>query len=135
MAADFDTVANLVRGWFNTKITTVLPLSTGFDNADFTPPTSGTWCACQVRFDGRADAAIGQPRVQGTLEAQLYGESDQGTADVQSKAASIADVFDGLQIGGPPVVSFFVSEIQTVGPTGRGYWQLNVSCPFYSDEV
>lgn len=96
------------------------------------------WMRAAVRTNGTQQTAIGPTgaagnryRTSGTVLFSLFDASEKGDGVLLQLADKIVQTFRSVTVQG---VVFRTPSVTTVGRFG-GSWQVNVSCPFYSDEV
>ena len=68
-------------------------------------------------------------RYPGFININIYGVKGEGVRDIKELADSAASIFRDQQFNG---VSCWSASITKIGPSG-GYFQYNVSIPFYAD--
>lgn len=134
MTATFQEIHAAVEDHFRNEIATVLSLPTHYANVAFTPPVDRIWCDLTIDEDDRSDGAIMRPRNLGAMVAVLYSPAGTGTGAAYAVAKNIAVEFDRLRLIGPPDIRFGICQPDPIGDTGHGYWQINVTCEFRSDE-
>jgi hypothetical protein len=112
------------------------------DNAPFTQPDDEMWVRWNVTMgeSSRVDfgASTNRNRHTGVAIAQIFAVLGKGTRDATILADRIVSKFrsvtDSLSVSGNSVV-FKTPSVTTVGRSDSQWWQLNVSCPFYADEI
>lgn len=113
-----------------------------FDNAPKPTLVSGKqpqpWMRAAVRTAGTEQVAIGATgtagnryRTSGSLLVSLFDASEKGDGVLLALADKIVGTFRSVTVQG---VVFRTPSVATVGRFG-GSWQVNISCPFYADEV
>lgn len=115
-----------------------LGVHTQNDNHVRTSPDDGSlWVRLSVRPGeseqrelGGATNAVRQ-RTIGVVIAQVFAPIDVGDKSARDLAELIRAVFSRKRDG---MVQFRVPSIQTIGRRDN-WWQVNVTCPFYEDEV
>lgn len=132
MSQNTATISSLIREHFD-----ALATAQGFDvewpNNRFVPQSGATWVQVSIQWDP-SSGVIGRERTNGRLSAAIRTPAGTGTRRAHEIQTAIIDEFSRLQLDGPPVVTFVGADPQTVGDTGYGYYQINVSAPFYADE-
>ncbi|HZL99391.1 MAG TPA: phage tail terminator-like protein [Planctomycetota bacterium] len=129
-------MADAVRSRFKTLVEDVVPIPTEYDNHAFTPPANAPWARWAIqpavarqlemgaasartfRTDGRAVASIFVPEGLGDQAALVV-------ADVVSLAFR-AQTASGVTYRSPVV--------KVLGRSGK-WWQVNVECPFYIEDL
>ncbi len=117
--------------------------TTEHDNAPINPPDDAEWIrfsikpgdATQVSIGGSASS--GQPvreRTMGIAIAQIFTPLGGGDAPAMATAEAIKATFRRTTATVPVTVQFRTPEITFVGRSAK-WWQVNVTCPFFSDEV
>ena len=113
-----------------------------FDNAPQPPSKVGNqpqpWMRAAVRTLGSTQTAIGgtgttanRYRTTGSLLVSLFDASEKGDGVLLALADKIVGTFRSVTVQG---VVFRTPSVATVGRFG-GSWHVNISCPFYADEV
>jgi hypothetical protein len=103
------------------------------------PAQSGTWCRLAVRFGERDNASVGteHQRTVGILFLQVFVKEGQGTGDARKAANRMAESFDNVQlpVGNPATgwITFRPANFTTVGKTGDGWYQYNITAQFTAD--
>ena len=130
-----EAMANAVRTFFDTNITTGLSVPTAWDNAVFSPPNGTTWTRFSM-VETKAETIEGgtnrRYRTPGAAVAQVFSPLGVGEKDALSLADSIAGVFRATTVDG---ILFHTPRILTLGRLSDRWWQLNVTCPFSYDTI
>ena len=83
-------------------------------------------------------ASTSRNRHTGVAIAQIFSVLGKGTREATILADRIVSKFrsvtDSLSVAGNSVV-FKTPSISSVGRSGSQWWQINVSCPYYADEI
>jgi hypothetical protein len=113
-----------------------------YDNAPIPSAVTGNssqpWIRAAIRTTTTEQTAMGgsgpdshRYRIRGTLLLALFDASEKGDGVLLELADRIVNTFRSVTVQN---VVFRTPNVTTVGRIG-GSWQVNVSCPFYSDEV
>lgn len=132
--SDFAEIANIIRLRFKNQIATPNALPTHYDNAPFEAPDNALWCSVSVLFGETFKRGLGNPslyRTPGVMVASLHTPIETGDQALLSLADKIVRVFEAVT---DQSVTFKTPSVQRVGRTGK-WWQINVTCPFYSDQL
>ena len=132
----WETMFNTIRSRFKAQIEDVLSLETGYDNANFDPPDNANWCRLTIIPGNTDQVSIGAPssnreRTAGVMIAQLFAPLNAGDGTIVGVADSIRAAFKRVTASG---VTFETPKIVRVGRQ-HGFWQINVACPFYTDDI
>lgn len=130
-------MCNTIRSRFKTEVEDTVPLLTQYDNAKFAPPDNDYWCRLVINMGSTNQRSIGAPgsnreRTIGVLQAQLFGPLDHGDGGLLALADTVRAAFKRVSVSG---VTFATPEIPDRGRRSESWWQINVNCPFYSDEI
>ena len=134
MTADSEGIVQVIETKFSTDVVTGLSLPTVFENSGTKAPDSGLWCLHHVIMPTREDESIGRPRVEGFQNIMILGEAGEGMGALRAMADSVVNVFDRLELPGPPRIYFRECRSVTSGRRGEVPY-VAVDCPFYHDEV
>jgi len=129
------TIASTIRSRFKTLIATPHSLPTQYDNENETKQTD-LWCRLSILFGDSFQASIGAPssnryRDTGVVVAQLFLPLGKGDKQLYQTAGYIKTAFKSVSVSG---VVFRTPSVKRVGRS-ENFWQVNVSCPFYADEI
>ena len=113
-----------------------------YDNAPFDQPDDEMWIRWSVLSGNTIKADIGgstgRYRHNGVAVAQIFSVLEKGTRDGLILADRIVAKFlattDKTSVANNSVV-FRTPSITHVGRTGSQWWQINVSCPYFADEI
>jgi len=114
--------------------------SVSYDNAPFTQPDSETWIRWSVTTGDSFPIELSgkTQRHTGVAIAQVFSLLGKGTREALILADRIVAKFlsqaDTTSVSGNSVV-FRTPSIRQVGRTDSQWWQINVTCPFYADEI
>jgi len=147
------TKANAMRARWKTKVVdlqTVVPATVGGlvtkydnfikpidkDNDEVDQPDNQVWATFSIVEAIREQRTLGNSpdyRTTGTCFIQLFAPASTGEVTVRTLADFVVDAFSRVTDTG---VTFRTPTIRPVGRREAGdWWQLNVSCPFYYDEI
>jgi|TARA_R110000824_G_scaffold210984_1_gene396858 hypothetical protein len=113
-----------------------------YDNAPFEQPDDEMWVRWSVTtgesFRADIGASTSRNRHTGVAIAQIFTVLGKGTRESLILADRIVSKFrsvtDTVSVSGNSVV-FKTPSVTTVGRSGSQWWQINVSCPYYADEI
>ena len=112
-----------------------------YDNAPFDQPDNEMWVRWTVVSGESFRVSLGAtPRIRhtGVAIAQVFALAGKGTRDAVVLADRIKTKFlcttDNTSVAGNSVV-FKTPSINQIGRSGGQWWQINVSCPYYADEI
>ena len=128
MNSMFESVGNAIRGRFSSLI----PYPTQYDNGPLVS-TSDLWVRHTILWGSVQPTEIfrGNFRLTGVMLAQVRQPFLLGEHEVLVVGDLIADNFRSVQDSG---VTFRTPTVESFGRDGA-YWLVNISCPFFSDEV
>lgn len=129
------TIASTIRNRFKTQVATPRTLPTQYDNHALAKQAD-LWCRLSVLFGQSEQASIGSPasnryRTVGIMTAQLFLPVGKGEKNLYVMADYIVAAFRSVTDTG---VTFRTPSITQVG-RDESFWQVNVDCPFYADEI
>lgn len=137
MATSWEKEGNDIRSAFKAAMDTSLPsVTVAYDNAPFSIPTNGSkWVRLSVLSGGSNRAALdaANPRYRhvGIVKAQIFVKPNRGDSEIRQIAETISTIFRGVAIGD---CQFRDPSIDVMGQE-NGWYQWNVSTPFYRDET
>lgn len=104
-------------------------------NVKFDPKGLTEWVKLTTRSNESFQASMGADvnvyRYEGTLIVQLFGELNKGSGRLAELTDRVCDLFRSKRIGN---ITFRVPQVIDVG-TQDGWYQINVICDFYRDEL
>jgi hypothetical protein len=127
---------NTLTARFNTQFSASQPtVSIAWPNIEFTPTTGSPWVRFSLRSADASQVGFGSSAVRdrflGTVFVQVFTPIDQGA----SPALQIADdAAAALRRYSTTGLFTRTPLIQAIGPTGDGWYQVNVSVPYQRDE-
>jgi hypothetical protein len=129
-------ITNAIRSRFETQIADVLSLVTQYDNQSADKPDKVQWCRLTIITGETMQASIGNPsgqrfRTPGIMIAQIFCPIGAGDSGLWDLADSIESAFRCVTDTG---VTFKTPYSTKIGKTGNE-WQINVTCPFYADDI
>lgn len=132
----FEAMANAIRSRFKTQIADANSLPTQYDNDPTEPDKTGLWCRLSINPGDSFQKSIGAPganyhRTVGVMFAQLFVSVGKGDKALYEMADLIKTAFRCVAASS---VHFGEPSIRKIGRT-ENYWQLNVNCPFYADDI
>jgi hypothetical protein len=127
------TLGNIIRA----RIASVPEVDSGeievqYDNVQFKPRNHSYWVRASIREGESRSATLGATlhRTVGVVILQLFAPLDEGDGTLRDYADTFKAHFNSVDVSG---VAFYVPSVNTIGRT-KGWWQINVSCPFYVDD-
>ena len=139
MSLSQEAMFNAIRSRFKTLVEDVADpaLPTEYDNAPFQQPENTQWCRWSIRPASRTQMDVGsstkRKRTVGVAIAQIFLPLEQGDKAHLVVADAIEAVF---KPGAAAGVTYRTPEIVVVGRANDNkWWQVNVTCPFYADDV
>ena len=133
----YESIANAIRGRFETQIEDVEGIDVQYDNQPpITKPDDALWVRLAVNIRDTGQKSIGDQtqkryRCQGEMVASIYIPLTQGDQPALALADKIADAFRTVT---DTDVTFKTPTMSTEGREGNE-WRVDVSCPFYSDGI
>lgn len=126
---------NTIRSRFATLIETGEGVTTRYDNDARDTPTSGQWVLFTI-LPGASDVgefgATHRYRTPGVCVASIFSPLGQGDRSALVLADAIVDAFRTTVDSG---VHFRVPSIERLGVSGGAWYQVNVTIPWYADEL
>jgi len=127
-------VCNIIRSRWNSNFS--LSSATAYDNAPFEKPTDDTsaWAKFTVLPGTGSQVSLGPTRFHrtpGVLEIQLFTELEKGATPALLLAQEAIELFRGVTVN---EVVFRTPYATRVGKNEEGWYQYNVTCPFFYDE-
>ena len=103
-----------------------------WENVDYTPIQGTAWVRCVVRpgqvFDGEI-GRLGLSQRPGVLLAQVFVPDHLGSGPALDMAQAVEAAFRHEDVGGVHCDNPYTT---TVGPDGRGWYQVNVAVPWWA---
>lgn len=126
-----------IRNRFKTLVSTPKSLPTQYDNLPFERPEDSLYCRLAIRPGDSSRVSVGSPgnnrfRQSGIWVASLFEPIERGEDTVVDLADFISRAF--VSQGSYQGVTFRAPSITKVGRAGK-YWQVNVTCEWYSDYI
>jgi len=133
---------NAIRTRFKNQVQDVydsgsLAGKVAYDNAPFDQPADGSlWVRWSVTENLSQQAEIGDPgnnrfRTFGNAVASIFAPIEMGDQNGLQLADAIKAAFQSTIADG---VVYRTPSLTMVGRLNNRYWQINVSCPFHSDQ-
>jgi len=130
----FEAMANIIRSRFKNQVVGATGLLVAYDNAPFDEPDNAVWVRFTVLTGDSDQASFGAQkrfRTIGIAVAQIFQPIMQGDKASLALADRIVTAFRSVTDSG---VVFKTPSLRRVGRTEK-FNQINVSCPFYADDV
>jgi len=104
---------------------------TAYDNASYKPEADKSWVRCTILDGETSQASVETRRTIGLVIVQVFVPVNSGDAGARAMAKAVVDLVSNSSISG---VRFKLPSVQPVGSNG-GFWQMNVNCPIWDDEI
>lgn len=131
--SNHETLANDIRTKFTTDISTPQSITTLYDNDITDPPGNTLWMRLSIiEFDNERVTIGGTTskfRTFGEMAVQIFSPINTGDGGSRNLADDIHTVFRSLIYNG---IVFRTPSINVIGRSDS-WWQINVNCPFYTD--
>lgn len=132
-----ETIANSIRSRFGTTVEDVESVTVHYDNEPFESPGDSAWIRCHIVFGEAVRRSLGSSssryRSVGVMMANIYTPIGKGDKAGLAIAETVRDAFRSVTADG---ISYRVPSVIPVGRSDNGkWWQINVNCPFYFDEL
>ncbi len=111
-------------GWLDTSI--------AYENVSFSPEEGTPWVRLTILDADSRQVSMGSTKLyrnNGVIVVQIFVPENTGTGDARSMADQVAAIFRGTQFNG---ITCRAPSPRRVG-TANGWYQLNVSIPFFFD--
>lgn len=106
-----------------------------YGNLQYNPPstTSDPWLRLTVQHGetNRASVYPDHYRNNGVIFTQVFVRSNQGSIEAMALADKVAAIWRGQQFSGIHCLAVSVVDVGI----SNGWYQVNVVCPFYHDEL
>jgi hypothetical protein len=130
----FADAAKEIRERFDINFAQAKEVPVEYPNVPFTPPPSGVWARFRILWGDSFQATLGSAkrfRTPGILEVQIFESVQKGDGCSLELGDVIKTLFRSTTVNG---ITWRTPSLATVGRDEQ-WWQTNVSCPFYFDEV
>lgn len=135
----YQSTQRAIGAHFASTITQPLGLPTFWPNQGAIPPgaqlETTQWLRVSFIWSSNRPEVVqgtsGRYRTRGEMIVSVFAPSDTGADDSAETADFIVNAYRGLDLDG---IAFETAEIRRAGLSGH-WWQVNVHCPFYIDEV
>jgi hypothetical protein len=131
-------IVNAITTRFNVEVKANVSggITVQYDNdGAFDKPEGSRWARASVLLGASFQVSLGENkrfRTPGLLVVSIFIPNGSGTAAAYEVAALVRTAFRGITAGG---VVYTTPYISVIGITEGGEWQLNVTCPFDSDDI
>jgi len=130
-----EAMANVIRSRFKTLVEDVESVVVVYDNDPTEPPDDDVWVRFTVLDGNTQQAEMGGAqttyRTPGLATAQVFIPMNAGDKAGRELADVIVEAFRAVTVSG---LTFRAPAVVPVGASGK-WWQLNVNCTFYYDEL
>jgi len=126
-------IKQAIRRRFNAEIGVTRDVKVQYGDHPFERPEA-LWVRCTLQFGESRQVETGgtkRQRVTGLIVAQVFDPVNEGDADATEMADWIAAAFRAVSAN---QVTYQMPRIEERG-RDQNEWQIDVICPFYSDEV
>jgi len=114
-----------------TRMSTALPsVAVQYDNHALTPPDVAPWVRWTLQPAGVRQPEFGTYRTDGRAVASIFTPMAMGVQAGLALADTISAAFRLVAASG---VTWRSPAVRTIGRAGK-WWQLNVECPFYTED-
>lgn len=124
-----------IQGFFATYFTALAATKIAWDNVDFEIPSDkSSWCRFSVQHNVSNFVSFGpnrRTRRQGIIFVQIFVIENSETLVASQLTDAVVNVFETKQLGG---VVFESPDVREAG-VSRGWFQVNISVPFYYDDI
>jgi hypothetical protein len=132
----WQSMCNIIRARFKTQVADVLKLPTQYDNQDYNNPDNRLWCRVSIRQGESNQVSAGgtggnRHRTAGVMIVQIFGPTGKGDRDHLVVADAIKTAFRAVS---DTDVKFRDPSVSFSGRV-ESEWQVNVTCPFYADDI
>lgn len=132
----YETVRKEIQAYFANNFDGVTSDKIAWDNVSFTPEEGEAWVRFSVQNNLSNFISIGGPSVKvrklGIIFVQVFVPQGQGTLLADQIVDKVSNTLEAEQL----TSGFTLQEtsVQNVG-NNNGWYQVNVSTPFYYDEI
>ena len=136
MSTKYNDINKAIASRFDALITVAESLQdkVEHDNAEFTKPDEALWVRFTIKHGESVQLSFGSTkrfRFPGVAIAQVFMPQQKGDAEAVIMADKIATAFRSVTAAG---VTYRTPSVMNIGRVANEY-QVNVTCPFYSDEI
>jgi len=128
-------LANAIRSRFKALVQDTQTVAVLYDNEPEDPPDDAQWIRLTILDGPTRQAEMGGAqttyRTTGLAVAQVFAPMDAGDGAARQLADVIVAAFRAVTVSG---ITFRAPSVGPVGADGK-WWQLNVNCDFYYDEL
>ena len=130
----WETLKNAIRSRFEDQVGEPQGATVLYDNEFEQTPSTGVWMVVTIQTGETQQADLGpvpRYRTAGQIVVEIYQEAAEGDYTTTALADEVARAFRSLTADG---VTYRSPSLTQLGRSGK-WWQQNVSCPFYYDEI
>lgn len=131
----FEAARKNIMAHFSSNFSGVAADKIAWDNVAFKPVTGSPWVRVSIQGNLNNFASIGGPSIKvrrlGIVFVQVFVPEGTGTLVADQLADDIADALEAKQL---LTGETFQASTKTEAGANNGWYQLNVSTPFYFDE-
>jgi len=130
----YEALENLIRSRYHDKVGKFVP--TIYDNESEEKPNfpDDLWTRVAIRHGEKSQVQLGEKRTWrniGLLFVQIFVKTGTGSQQSMNLADRVSSYFKGVSVDG---VTYKTPSVFHVG-SSDGYYQMNVQCPFYADDL
>jgi hypothetical protein len=130
----FEDAAKEIRTRFDQNVAQPEQLLVEFPNTPFTQPDKDMWMRFRILWGDSFQATLGarkRHRTPSVMEIQIFEPVEGGDGKSLCLADKIKTLFRSTTVNG---ITWRTPSLANVGRDEQ-WWQTNVSCPFYFDDV
>lgn len=132
---NWEALFNAIRTRFKIEVEDYVNVPIQYDNVALTPPQNSPWMRFSIVPGDSFQKTLGDQnrrfRTVGTAIAQVFIPLAMGDRAGLEIADAVRDAFRAVSVDG---VVFQTPSITVLG-RDEGHWQINVSCPWYADDI
>ena len=118
--------ANAIRSRFYSEWDETTEIA--WPNKNFDPPDKQPWVRLEIEPAGADRVTMGgKVEYDGTVSVQVFVPQDQGDGEARDLAEQVCGIYRDAEIG---EITFGTPHVTTGGLDGRGWYMLNVWCPY-----
>jgi hypothetical protein len=131
----YEAARKAIQGHFSTYFTALAATKIAWDNVDFTIPTDeSAWVRFSVQNNISGYKSFGRSKLtrrEGIIFIQVFVPENTQTLLSSQIADNIVSIFETKLLSG---ISFQSPNVREAG-VSNGWYQVNISVPFYFDDI
>lgn len=131
----YEAARKSIQGFFSDNFTGVAATKIAWDNVEFRVPTdASSWVRFSLQHNISNYVSLGRNRLtrrRGLVFVQVFVPENSETLIASQIVDDVVDVFETNALSG---VVFESPNVREIGTNG-GWFQINISVPFYYDDV